>query len=80
MPNIPRSPLTQKLERTIMAIIIHTVTIETHYLLYLLRAKYHTTNPQANTNTTLAARLVPTIVPRGIASFLRNGGSETEHT
>lgn len=50
-----------------------------HYLLYLLRAKYHTTNPHANTNTTLAARLAPRTVPRGMESVSTTGPSETKH-
>lgn len=42
---------------------------------------YHTTKPQANTNTTLAARLAPTMVPRGMASAVSTttGGSATRH-
>lgn len=36
---------------------------------------YHTTKPQANTNTTLAAKLAPTIVPRDNASFSPMGGT-----
>lgn len=49
------------------------------YLLYLWRAMYHTTKPQANTNTTLAAKLAPTIVPRDNASFSPMGGTATKH-
>lgn len=40
---------------------------------------YHTTKPQANTNTTLAAKLAPTIVPRDNASFSPMGGTATKH-
>jgi len=38
---------------------------------------YQTKKPQANTNTTLAAMLEPTTVPRGKASVSSTGGSET---
>lgn len=51
--------------------------LKANYLLYLLRAMYQTKKPQANTNTTLAAMLEPTTVPRGKASVSTTGGSET---
>ena len=48
-----------------------------YYLLYLFREIYQIRKPQANTNTTLAARLEPTTVPTGKVSVSSTGGSET---